>query len=361
MGNVCMTMTDTSIPGRVSAETALGLAREEPLHGLCTRAMLERRRRFGLSAFYVYNQHLNFTNICKNTCRFCAFRKSAGEEGSYTYTLEQAEKRIRERLAEPVTEVHIVGGLNPDLPPSYYYDLIRTVKRVRPEVKVKAYTAVEVGFLAHAQGRSTRSVLEELAEAGLDVLPGGGAEVFTPTLRRSLCPEKLSGKEWLRIHEEAHSLGIPSNATMLFGHVETLEDRVEHLLALRDLQDRTAGFKCFIPLPYQPGNNPLGAEGPDGLDILRTIALSRIVLDNIEHIKAYWAYMGLKTAQVGLWAGADDLDGTIVEEKIGHAAGAATPKGLTLSELCTAIVQAGMEPVERNALFEEIHQIRRRA
>jgi aminodeoxyfutalosine synthase len=340
---------------RITSDEALALAREAPLHELCARALEVRRRRFGSRTFYVYNQHLNFTNVCLNNCRFCAFSKSPGEAGGYTYTLDQAAERIRERLNEPITEVHIVGGLNPDLSCSYYFDLIRTVKEVRPKVTVKAYTAVEVGFLAQAGGKSTREVLQELAEAGLDVLPGGGAEVFSPSLRRSLCPEKLSGAEWLAIHEEAHGLGIPTNATMLFGHIETLEDRVAHLLSLRDLQDRTGGFQCFIPLPYQPGNNPLGAEGPDGLDILRTIALSRIVLNNIPHIKAYWAYMGLKTAQVALWAGADDLDGTIVEEKIGHAAGAATPKGLTIEELRTAIVQAGMEPVERDAFFQDVN------
>jgi aminodeoxyfutalosine synthase len=340
-------------PGRITYDEALEIAREASLHDLCAMALKERRRRFGSKAFYVYNQHLNFTNICQNNCRFCAFSKSPGEEGGYAYTLEQAADRIRERLGEPITEVHIVGGLNPELPSSYYSDLIRTVKRVRPQARVKAYTAVEVGFLAQTTGRSTRQVLGELADAGLDILPGGGAEVFSPALRRTICPEKLSGDEWLAIHEEAHLMGIPSNATMLFGHVESLEDRVAHLLALRDLQDRTGGFQCFIPLPYQPGNNPLGAEGPDGLDILRTIALSRIVLDNIDHIKAYWAYMGLKTAQVALWAGADDLDGTIVEERIGHAAGASTPKGLTISQLRSAIETAGMRPVERDALFVE--------
>jgi aminodeoxyfutalosine synthase len=349
-----MDSIEKAVPGRISSDEAFALAREGSLHALCARAHEERRRRFGLRTFYVYNQHLNFTNICQNNCRFCAFSKSPGEAGGYTYTLKEVGERIRERLAEPITEVHVVGGLNPELPNSYYVDLIRTVKAVRPEVTVKAYTAVEIGFLAKAGKKSTREVLQELAAAGLDVLPGGGAEVFSPTLRRTLCPEKLSGEEWLAIHEEAHVLGIPTNATMLFGHIETIEDRVAHLLALRDLQDRTGGFQCFIPLPYQPGNNPLGAEGPDGVDILRTIALSRIILDNVDHLKAYWAYMGVKMAQIGLWAGADDLDGTIVEEKIGHAAGASTPRGLTIGELRMAIVQAGMEPVERNAFFEHL-------
>ncbi|MFP4317312.1 MAG: aminofutalosine synthase MqnE [Desulfovibrionales bacterium] len=339
---------------RISPAQALALAREAPLHELCSRAFSARQNRFGQKAFYIYNQHLNFTNICQNACRFCAFGKRAGDQGAYTYTPDEIRERILARITEPIQEVHIVGGLNPDLSYEYYLDCIRAVKELRPTAKVKAFTAVEVSFLARTYGRSIREVLKDFRSAELDALPGGGAEVFSPRLRKDLCPEKISGEEWLRVHEEAHTQGIPTNATMLFGHIETWEDRIDHLAALRDLQDRTGGFRCFIPLPYQPANNPLQAPGPDGIDIIRLIAVSRLFLDNIDHIKAYWVMTGMKLAQVALWAGADDLDGTLVEEKVGHAAGARGPKGLTIEELRTAITQAGFEPVERDTFFERM-------
>lgn len=339
---------------RISANEALRLAHEADIHELGKLALDIRRGLHRDKAYFVYNQHINYTNVCQNACRFCAFSRRVGEEGAYTLSVEQAAAEAASRLHEPIREIHIVGGLNPDLPYSYYPDLIRAVKRIRPEASVKAFTAVEVAFLAERGGLSELQVLEELRQAGLTALPGGGAEVFAPALRKQLCPEKISGRAWLNIHRIAHQAGIPSNATMLFGHVESWQDRIDHLQALRDLQDQTGGFLCFIPLPYQPRNNALKAKGPDGLDIMRMTAISRIFLDNIPHLKAYWVMTGVKAAQMALWYGADDMDGTVTEERIGHAAGARSPKGLTRNQLVEAIARTGFMPVERDSRFQAV-------
>jgi aminodeoxyfutalosine synthase len=347
--------TDTiDIDRRLSREEALELATKTGLHDLCGAGMRARIARFGHKAYYVYNQHLNFTNVCRNACRFCAFSKRAGADGAYTMDMEAARAKIRSRIKDPIREIHIVGGLNPELPYEYYLDLVKTAKTERPGAVVKAFTAVEVAHLADTYGFGDERVLADLRAAGLDMLPGGGAEVFAPELRAKLCPEKVTGERWLAVHETAHRLGIPTNATMLFGHIESWADRIDHLLALRDLQDRTGGFTCFIPLPYQPGGNALAAKGPDGVDLIRLMAVSRLVLDNIPHLKAYWVYSGIKAAQMALWAGADDFDGTLIEENIGHAAGADTPKGLTVAELKQYIASAGFTPVERDTFFNEV-------
>lgn len=352
-------ITDTlAAGGRISAQQALFLAREAAPHTLWELARQDRARRFGADAFWVYNQHLNYTNICANACRFCAFSRRAGDPEGYALTPAQAAAKVGERGAEPIREVHIVGGLNPDLPYSYYLDLIAGVKAARPGAAVKAFTAVEVAFLASRTGKTFAQVLADMRSAGLDALPGGGAEVFSPELRKRLCPEKVSAQVWLEVHRTAHGMGIPTNATLLFGHIETWEQRIAHLAALRDLQDETSGFLCFIPLAYQPGANPLaaqdGAKGPDGLDYLSTIAVSRLFLDNIPHLKAYWAFAGIKAAQAALHAGADDFDGTLVEEKVGHAAGAASPKGLTVARLRSAIEMAGFRAVQRDTFFRPV-------
>lgn len=339
---------------RLSRDEALELALTADIHDLGRLALRTRRELHGDKAFFVYNQHINYTNICQNACRFCAFSRRIGDRDAYVLSVDQAAQEVASRKDEPIREIHIVGGLNPDLPYAYYPDLLRAVKQVRPEAAVKAFTAVEVAFLADRGGITPLQVLRDLQNAGLDALPGGGAEVFSPALRKQLCPEKISGKAWLDIHRTAHQAGIPSNATMLFGHVECWEDRIAHLLALRDLQDQTGGFLCFIPLPYQPRNNALGAQGPDGLDIMRMTAVSRIVLDNVPHLKAYWVMTGVKAAQMALWYGADDMDGTVTEERIGHAAGAESPKGLTRDQLTQAISQAGFSPVERDSRFQAV-------
>jgi aminodeoxyfutalosine synthase len=336
---------------RLLPNEALKLALGADIHTLGRLALQIRCRLHADKAYFVYNQHINYTNICQNACCFCAFSRRPKEGGAYALSVDDVVREVTSRKDEPIREIHLVGGLNPELPYAYYPDLIRSVKQVRPGAAVKAFTAVEVAFLAERRGLTPLQVLEDLRSAGLDALPGGGAEVFSPTLRKQLCPEKISGQAWLDIHRIAHQLGIPSNATMLFGHVESWEERISHLQALRDLQDETGGFLCFIPLPYQPRNNPLGAPGPDGLEIMRMMSISRIFLDNIPHLKAYWVMTGIKAAQMALWSGADDMDGTVVEERIGHAAGAQSPTGLTRKQLVQAITQAGFTPVERDSYF----------
>ncbi len=352
MSNCRSIISHVQQAGRVNRAQALDLACNASIHDLGQAAYAVRSGLYGRKAFFVYNQHLNFTNVCVNACRFCAFSKRPGQNGSYTLNVDQAARAVGARAGEPVDEIHIVGGLNPDLDYGYYLGLLKAVKKARPQARVKAFTAVEIAFLADKYGMTYEKILSDFTDSGLDALPGGGAEVFSPKLRQRLCPEKVSGDKWLKIHETAHGLGIPTNCTLLFGHIETWEDRIDHLLALRELQDRTGGFLCFIPLPYQPGHNELEAEGPDGIDMIKMTSMARIVLDNIPHIKAYWAFSGIKAAQICLWYGADDFDGTIVEEKIGHAAGADSPRGLTAERLKDCITSAGFEPVQRDSFFK---------
>jgi len=343
------------MPGqRIDPEFALDIARSGSVHELGDAALRQRRARHGDKAYFVYNQHLNYTNVCRNQCRFCAFFKRKGEDGGYTYSLDKVRELLLARIDHPIREIHIVGGLNPDLPYQYYLDLLALCREIRPQAVIKAFTAVEIAHFADTWGRDERTVLAELRAAGLQVLTGGGAEVFSAAMRAKLCPEKVSGERWLHIHGLAHEMGIKTNSTMLFGHIESWEDRIEHLNALRTLEDAKPGFVCFIPLAYQTRNNELGAAGPTGEEYLRMIAVSRLFLDNIPHIKAYWAFAGIKAAQMALWAGADDFDGTIVEEKIGHAAGADSPKGLTIAELTEVIAATGFTPVQRDTFFEEL-------
>jgi len=342
-------------PGeRIEVSFALEIARHAPVHELGEAALRQRRARHGDRAFYVWNQHINYTDICRNACRFCAYSKRVGDPQGFTLSLAEVEERLRSSLEDPIREIHIVGGLNPELPQQYYLDVLRLCKRIRPEATVKAFTAVEIAYFADSWGLDEAKTLALLREAGLDVLPGGGAEVFDPVLRQQLCPEKISAQRWLAIHAQAHDMGIPTNATLLFGHVEDWEARIAHLDALRSLEDAHPGFVCFIPLPYQPKNTELDVPGPSGEEMLRMIAVARLVLDNIAHIKAYWPFMGIKMAQIALWAGADDLDGTILGERIGHAAGAASPSALTVTALREVIVAAGFVPVERSTTFQPV-------
>jgi aminodeoxyfutalosine synthase len=342
-------------PGeRIDMEFALELAQHASVHELGEAALRQRRARHGDRAYFVYNQHINYTDVCRNACRFCAYSKRVGDPTGKTLSLEEIAQCLRERLHEPVREIHIVGGLNPELPQEYYLEMLRLCKKLRPEATLKAFTAVEIAYFADTWKMTEEAVLELLRQAGLDVLPGGGAEVFDSRMRQKLCPEKIAAERWLAIHALAHRMGMPTNCTMLFGHVEGWHERIAHLAALRALEDESPGFVCFIPLPYQPKNTGLGVPGPTGEDILRMVAVSRLVLDNIAHIKAYWAFMGIKMAQLALWSGADDLDGTILGERIGHAAGAATPQALTMEELQETIRSAGFVPVERNTVFQPL-------
>jgi len=313
-----------------------------------------RTRLHGDKAFYVINQHVNYTNICVNGCVFCAYQREDGQEGSFVLSIDDAITKIDSAALVP-REIHIVGGCHPKLGLNYFEELIMAIKAKLPNVVLKCFTAVEIAHFAKIENITTKATLNRLKKAGLDMLPGGGAEIFSPKIREQICPRKSTADEWLSIHEEAHSLGIKTNCTMLFGHVEKREDRIDHLIRLRESQDRGGGYTCFIPLPFLTENSQLTIEKPlTGLEELRTIAISRLMLDNIPHIKAYWVMLGVKQAQAALKFGADDFDGTVVEEKIGHEAGATSEQKLTKIELQEMIKSCGCSPVERDGFFNKI-------
>jgi aminodeoxyfutalosine synthase len=314
-----------------------------------------RRRMHGDAAYYVVNQHINYSNICVNGCRFCAFGRKKGDPLAFELGMEDILNKVKARTDDPITEVHIVGGCHPDLPFVFYEEALRSIRNLRPELRIKAFTAVEIAHFARIEGITTRQVLSRLKDAGLDMLPGGGAEVFSTRIRNLLCPEKLSGQGWLDIAREAHELGIKTNATMLYGHLETARERLEHLDALRRLQDETGGLVCFIPLPFQPANTRISDTQPTtGVEDMKTMAVSRLMLDNVPHIKAYWVMLTVKLAQVALYFGADDFDGTVIEEKIGHMAGAESEQALTRREIERIIREGGFRPVERDCFFTEV-------
>lgn len=314
-----------------------------------------KRALYGEDVFYVVNRHINYSNICLNGCLFCAFGKPPGHPQAFELTVEDICGKIREDGNLSIREIHIVGGCHPFLPITYYESILRAVKRECPVAVVKAFTAVEIDHITKLEDIPVEKVLERLRIAGLDMMPGGGAEIFSDRIRQKICPKKIDSSRWLEVHRVAHKMDIKTNATMLFGHIESVEDRVDHLIALRDLQDETGGFVCFIPLPYQAKLSPLkSVPSPSGVDILKTIAVSRLILDNIPHIKAYWIMLTVKLAQLALYFGADDLDGTVVEEKIGHMAGAESEDFLSRSELEGIIKSAGFRPVERDGLFNPV-------
>ena len=323
-------------------------------------AHLRRTALHGQRTFYVVNRHINYTNVCVNGCAFCAYQREKGQEGGFELSVQDAVELL---LAAPLTprEVHIVGGCHPDLRLGFFVDLLSRVQKALPEATLKCFTAVEIAHFARLEGITTIEVLQTLKAAGLAMLPGGGAEIFAPGVRRRICPKKSDAEEWLRIHGEAHALGLATNCTMLFGHLESIDDRLDHLDQLRRQQDLSRqnggdGFTCFIPLPFQTENNAIKVERPlTGLDELRTIAISRLMLDNIPHLKAYWVMLTVKQAQAALFFGADDLDGTVVEEKIGHMAGATSRQGLTKAQLEAMIQGLGLTPVERDARFNPVN------
>jgi aminodeoxyfutalosine synthase len=325
------------------------------LLGLGSLASVARRKRFGNRAFYVVNHHLNYTNICINGCKFCAFHRLQGAADGYLLSPDEAAARIADSGMEGLKEVHLVGAINPNTDFSYYVNLLRALKAVSSDLRLKAFTAVEIYHISRLAGLSWAECLAALQEAGLSALPGGGAEVFSERVRQQLFPSKIDAETWLAIHGTAHALGIGSNATLLFGHIETPAERVQHLVRLREQQDQTEGFKAFIPLVFHAPNTSLAhLPGPTGVDILKTIATARLMLDNIPHIKAYWVMLGLKLAQIALHFGADDLEGTIVQEKITHEAGAETAVGLHRSDLEDLIRDAGFQPVERDTFHQAI-------
>ena len=341
---------------RLEDDEALALFACDDLLALGELAALANARLNGATVYYNVNRHVNYTNLCINRCTFCAFCREVDDEGCYTLALNDILARAAEAVAAGATELHMVGGLHPDLPFDFYLEMLAALKADSPQLHIKAFTAVELDHFARLTGQPVATVIAELREAGLGSLPGGGAEIFAPAVRARICPEKISGAAWLEIHEVAHRAGLRSNATMLFGHLEAHADRVDHLARLRQLQDRTGGFQAFIPLAFQPDNTRVpGAKGVGGVDALKTLAISRLYLDNFQHIKAYWVMLGLKIAQVALCFGVNDLDGTVVEEKIGHDAGADSPQQLGRDELCALIRKAGRVPMERDTLYREVH------
>ena len=316
----------------------------------------EREKRHAGHTYYNHNLRLEATNVCVANCLFCAFaRLKPGDAGAYTMSLEQAWDKVRQRRHQSLTEVHVVNGLHPDLPFEYYVELLRGFKRIRPDVHLKCFTAVEIAFFADLYGRTDEQVLRELMDAGLDSMPGGGAEVFAERVRRKVCHDKCDADRWLSIHRIAHRLGMRSNVTMLYGHIETVEERVDHMLRARALQDETGGFQAFIPLAFHPDNNQLRKlPAPTAADTLRVHAVARLLLDNIAHVKAFWIATGVDVAQTSLWFGVDDLDGTVQEERIYHMAGARTPESMTTGEISRLIRAAGREPVERDTLYNVV-------
>jgi aminodeoxyfutalosine synthase len=316
----------------------------------------EREKRHGGRTFYNFNIRLEATNVCVASCLFCSFaRLKPGDPGAYTMSLEQAWNKLRERRHQPLTEIHLVNGLHPDLPWDYYTELLRGFKRIRPDVHLKCFTAVEIAFFADLYGKTDEQVLRELIDAGLDSLPGGGAEIFAERVRKKIANDKCGTERYLEIHRTAHRLGVRSNVTMLYGHIETAEERVDHMIRARALQDETRGFQAFIPLAFHPDNNQMRKlPAPSAADTLRVHAVSRLMLDNIPHVKAFWIATGVDVAQTSLWFGVDDLDGTVQEEKIYHMAGARTPESMTTREIERLIKAAGREPIERDTFYNVV-------
>jgi aminodeoxyfutalosine synthase len=349
---------------RLTAADALVLFESQDLLGIGAMADWVNRQKNGNRVFMVANQHLNPTNVCilRATCTFCSFARTPKEDGAYTMELEEAFHEADLVRDTPVREFHIVGGLHPKLRLSYYEDLIRGLKERHPGVEVKALTAVEIAHLARIEKTSVEDVLTRLRAAGLDSMPGGGAEVFSLNVRQTIASRKLAANEYLDVHRKAHGMGIPTNCTMLYGHVETYADRVEHLTMLRDLQDETGGFLTYIPLAYHPDNNELGEElgrtgtATTGFDDLKNLAIGRLYLDNFKHIKTHWIMNTAKISQVALHFGVDDLEGTVRRERIYHEAGAHTPEGMTFGEIVRLIKDAGKRPVERDAYYNEIRE-----
>src|ERR1700720_2023818 len=344
---------------RLNFEDGVALYRSPDLLAIGWLANSVREKRYGNTCFFNVNRHINPTNVCVAHCKLCAFGRDPNAPGAYTFALEEIYQRAEQGMREGATEFHMVGGLHPDLPFEYFLDLMRGLKKRCPSVHLKAFTMVEVGYFSRIAKLSIRDTLLALKDAGVDSLPGGGAEIFNPRVRKVICDHKVSGQQWLNIARAAHQIGLRSNATMLYGHIETDEERVEHLLALRSLQDETGGFVAFIPLAFHPENTGLShLPRPSGFTDLETIAVSRLLLDNFDHIKAYWIMLTPRIAQIALRFGADDLDGTVVEEKIYHDAGATTPEHMTRVELERLIRAAGRVPVERDTRYNPVDRIK---
>lgn len=343
---------------RLSLDDGIFLYEYPDILALGGLANYKREELHGDITYYNSNLHLNATNVCEASCMFCSFaRIEPDAKEAYTMSVSEAIKWIKERYNPTMTEVHIVNGLHRELDFNYYLDLLKEISREFPKLHIKGFTAVEIHYFAEKFNLSYKEVLEALIDAGLQSMPGGGAEIFSWRVRKKICRDKVDAKGWLKVHETAHALGLKSNCTMLYGTIETTKERVEHLISLREQQDKSGGFQAFIPLAYHPDNNQLKKLGaPSGADDLRTIAVSRLMLDNIPNIKAYWVMLGVKVAQVAQSFGANDLDGTVTEEKIYHMAGADTPNLLSLEELKNLIREVNRIPVERSTTYEHLDE-----
>ncbi|MBC8414514.1 aminofutalosine synthase MqnE [bacterium] len=352
---------------RLTPDDALSLFQSDDLFTIGRLANHAAHRKNSSNAYFIKNHHINPTNICVNRCKFCAFSRSKGEKGAYEMSIAKIVNKLKkaggqrgkgieaQRISLPFSEVHIVGGLHPEWSLQHYIEMLGSIKKNFPDLHIKAFTAVEIDYLAKLSGLSLKGTLLALKMAGLDTMPGGGAEIFSPQVRKKICPEKITGHRWLQVMQAAHETGIRTNATMLYGHLEKDVHRVDHLLKLRDLQDKTGGFQAFIPLAFHPKNTSIeGAAYTSGIDDIKTIAISRLFLDNFDHIKAYWIMLGKKIAQLALTFGADDLDGTIIEEKITQSARALSGMAMTQTELVNMIEKAGKVAVERDSFYKPI-------
>ncbi len=340
---------------RLSAADGMTLYTHPDLLAVGALANEVRERRHGDVAYYIINQHINHTNICVAGCRFCAFYRTARQSDAYVLSVEDVERRMREHLDKPIREIHMVGGVNPDLPLDYYQDVIRAMKRVRPDVHVKAFTMVEIAAMAENFAMTPEDVMRRLQEAGLGSIPGGGAEILTDHAHHVLFKGKIDHRAWIGIAKTAHRLGLRTNATMMYGHVETLEERLDHMQLLREAQDETGGFMAFIPLAFHPENTRLShLPRPSAAEELRNLAVGRLMLDNFAHVKAYWIMMTPRVAQAGLHFGADDLDGTVVTEEIYHRAGSTSPQMISVRQITSLIEEAGRRPVERDSLYNPV-------
>jgi aminodeoxyfutalosine synthase len=344
---------------RIIVEDGIRLFQSPDLLAVGYLANIVRERKNANNAYFIYNQHINYSNICTNLCKFCAFGKDKDSALAYEMTVEDVRQKVRERLSEPITEIHMVGGIHPDLPYSYYTDLLKVIKEERPDVHIQAFTCVEIAHFAEISGLGIAGVLEDLKKEGLGSIPGGGAEVFSPRIRKLTCEKKLSGSGWIEVAKIAHKVGLHTNATMLYGHIESLEERLEHLDMLRKAQDETKGFLAYIPLSFHPQNTELSKMSQmsrtSGVDDLKNIAVARCFLDNFPHIKAYWVMIGQKLSQIALSYGADDVDGTVKEEIITHMAGAETEQAMSREQLLRMIREAGRIPIEQDTLYNVIN------
>jgi aminodeoxyfutalosine synthase len=340
---------------RLTHDDGLALYATTDVAALGDMADLANRRKNGLRVGYNVNRHINYSNLCTLSCMFCAFAKKRGDADGYEFSMDEILERAREAYEQGADEVHIVGGLHPDYPYEYYPEMLRAIKSRYPELHLKAFTAVEIDYFAELAGKTHEAVLEELVDAGLGSLPGGGAEILTDRVWKKIYRDKMGPDKWIDVHRRAHSVGVKSNSTMLHGHIETDEEKVVHMLRIRELQDETGGFMTFIPLRFHPENTPIQKLGiVHGVSSVREIAVSRLLLDNMPHIKTYWIMTGLEVAQICLTMGADDIDGTVVEEKITHMAGATTPEHIGEAELRRVIQEAGRVPYRRDTTYNEV-------